>query len=112
LAADQANESLAMKTYRGTRGIDALEVWADAQPLDECTELKRLSKNGFEWTYEGKGPAQLALAILADCLDNDEKALANYEAFMIEIVANLDNDWELTGEQIMATVAALEGAEA
>ena len=101
-----------MKTYRGSRGIDALEVWVDGQPLDERTDLKRLSKNGFEWTYEGKGPAQLALAILADCLGNDAKALALYEAFMTKVVANLDNDWELTTEQIAEAVAALESARA
>ncbi len=97
-----------MKLYKGTRGIDALQVWVNGEPLDERTNLKRLSKSGFEWTYEGKGPAQLALAILADCLDDDARALAHYEGFMSEIVANLDNDWELTGEEVMAAVTALE----
>ena len=97
-----------MKTYSGTRGIDALQVWVDGEPLDARTDLKRLSKSGFEWTYEGKGPAQLALAILADCLEDDTKALALYEGFMSEIVANLDNDWELTAAQVEGAVAALE----
>ena len=92
--------------------MDALEVWVDGQPLDERTDLKRLSKNGFEWTYEGNGPAQLALAILADCLGDDAKALALYGAFMTEVVANLDNDWELTAEQVGTAVAALESVGA
>ena len=97
-----------MKTYRGTRGIDALQVWVDGEPLNERTDIRRLSKSGFEWTYEGKGSAQLALAILADCLGDNDRALAHYEAFMTKIVANLDNDWQLTDEEVLGAVAAIE----
>ena len=97
-----------MKIYRGTRGIDGLAVWVDDRPLDERRDLKQLSNGGFEWTYEGAGPAQLALAILADCLGDDGRALALYEAFMSKVVANLDNDWELSAEEVETVVAAIE----
>ena len=69
--------------------------------------LGRLSATGFEWTYEGAGPAQLALALLADHLGDDAKALSLYEPFMRRVVAELDNSWELTSADIDAALAEL-----
>jgi hypothetical protein len=63
-------------------------------------DLKALSKAGFEWTYEGAGPAQLALALLADHLGDDQAALALYDRFMRDVVADLDNAWRLTSADI------------
>ncbi|HZT47890.1 MAG TPA: DUF6166 domain-containing protein, partial [Hyphomicrobiaceae bacterium] len=55
-----------MKTYQGTRSIDGLKVTVDGRPLPEHYEVKQFTKWGFEWTYEGASPQQLALAILYD----------------------------------------------
>src|SRR5579883_2046693 len=57
---------LAMKTYRGERTIDGIKVTVDGQPLPTHEEVRRFSALGFEWSYEGLEPAQLALAILVD----------------------------------------------
>ena len=84
-----------MKTYAGQRTIDGLVVTAD---------VKRFTKYGFEWTYEGESPQQLALAILFDHLGDKEKAIRLSEPFMKAIVANLDNDWTLSGEEVAAFV--------
>jgi hypothetical protein len=89
-----------MKTYEGKRTIDGLVVTVDGKPLDEHYEVKRLTKYGFEWTYEGESPQQLALAILYDHLGDKERAIALSEPFMKAVVANLDNDWVLTGADI------------
>jgi hypothetical protein len=51
-----------MKTYDGKRTIDGLVVTVDGKRLDEHYEVKRLTRYGFEWTYEGESPQQLALA--------------------------------------------------
>ena len=51
-----------MKTYRGGRSLEGAVVTVDGRPLPPRYDLKRLSSTGFEWTYEGAGPAQLALA--------------------------------------------------
>jgi hypothetical protein len=59
---------------------------------------------GFEWTYEGDGPRQLALALLADHLGNDERALALSEPFMKHVVADMDNDWVLNSSDIDAAL--------
>ena len=89
-----------MKTYDGKRTIDGLVVTVDAKKLDEHYAVKRFTKYGFEWTYEGESPQQLALAILYDFLGNRERAVALSEPFMKQVVANLDNDWVLTGTDI------------
>jgi hypothetical protein len=89
-----------MKTYSGARTMDGIRVLVDGEPLDERCDLKQMSDAGFEWTYEGSAPAQLALAILADHLGDDQRALSQYEAFMRDVVANLENDWEMTSEDV------------
>ena len=94
-----------MKTYEGWRSLDGALVTVDGKPLPPRYDLRTLSKSGFEWTYEGAGPAQLALALLADHLSDDAAALRHYERFMREVVAVLDNAWRLTGADIDAALA-------
>jgi hypothetical protein len=91
-----------MKTYEGKRTIDGLVVTVDGKRLDEHYDVKRFTKYGFEWTYEGESPQQLALAILYDFLGDKNPAIALSEPFMKEVIANLDNDWVLTGTDIEA----------
>jgi hypothetical protein len=93
-----------MKTYEGKRTIDGLVVTVDGKPLPEHYEVRQFTKRGFEWTYEGTSPRQLALAILFDHLGDRDRAIALSEPYMKDIVANLDNDWKLTGEDVDAYV--------
>jgi hypothetical protein len=97
-----------MKIYQGKRTIDGLVVTVDGQPLSEHYEVKRFTKFGFEWTYEGDSPQQLALAILADYLGDNVRATRLCAPFMKQIVANLDNDWQLTGTEVDAAVRSIE----
>ena len=102
-----------MTTYEGKRTIDGLVVTADGKRLDEHYEVKRFTKYGFEWTYEGESPQQLALAILYDHLGDKDRAIRMTEPFMKAVVANFDNDWTLRGEEVAAFVGgpgAVEGA--
>ncbi len=89
-----------MKVYEGGRHLEGATVTVDSRTLDPRFDLKTFSPAGFEWTYEGEGPRQLALAILADHFGDDQKALSHCEEFMIGVVANLDNYWQLTNEDI------------
>jgi hypothetical protein len=89
-----------MKTYEGRRTMDGLVVTVNGATLPEHYEVKQFTNRGFEWTYEGTSPQQLALAILFDYTGDRQRALAFAEPFMKEVIANLDNDWRLTGEQI------------
>ena len=72
-----------VKTYVGGRSLAGAEVMVDGKPLDPRYDLKRLSPTGFEWTYEGNGPAQFALALLADHLGDDTRALGKRPAVAV-----------------------------
>ncbi len=89
-----------MKLYEGARGLDGAVVTVDGRPLDPRFDLRRFSPAGFEWTYEGNGPRQLALAILADHLGDGARALALTERFMQNVVTTLDNAWRLTSDEV------------
>lgn len=97
-----------MKIYEGGRSLDGAVVTVDGKPLDPRFDLRRFSPAGFEWTYEGDGPRQLALALLADHLGDPQRALALTERFMRTVVAELDNAWRLTGEEIDRALRELE----
>jgi hypothetical protein len=94
-----------VKVYEGGRSLDGAVVTVDGAPLNPRFDLRRFSAMGFEWTYEGDGPRQLALALLADHLGDDAKALALTETFMREVVSVLDNAWRMTGAEIEAAIA-------
>tara|TARA_B100001123_G_scaffold384466_1_gene457249 strand:+ start:165 stop:491 length:327 start_codon:yes stop_codon:yes gene_type:complete len=89
------------RRYHGDRTQDGAEVWVDGKPLENRTDIREISRDGlFEWSYEGAEPGQLALALLADHLQDDEKALALHLSFMKHIVAYFDNYWEMTSFDI------------
>ncbi len=98
-----------MSTFEGRRTIDGLVVTVDGKRLDEHYAVKRFTTWGFEWTYEGPSPQQLALAVLMEHLGDSERAIRLSGPFMRKVVANLDNDWVLTGTDIDAAVKEIEG---
>jgi hypothetical protein len=101
-----------MKTYTGTRQGSAADVMVNGQPLDPRLDLWNHSPSGFEWGYGGSGPAQLALALLADHLDNDDDAVRLHQDFKRAVVANLPySGWKLTGKQIREAVETLRRSE-
>ncbi len=89
-----------MKVYEGGRSLDGAVVTVDGEPLNPRFDIRSFSPAGFEWTYEGDGPRQTALAILADHYGDATKALALTERFMRDVVAELDNAWRLTSDEI------------
>jgi hypothetical protein len=101
-----------MKRYVGDRTIDGVKVTVDGAALDPCVDVVEFSKNGFEWSYEGPEPRQLALALLVDHLIDRGKAKAAVEPFMRAVVANFDNEWEMTSADIDQALAALSGKAA
>lgn len=101
-----------MKTYRGDRTIDGISVTVDGAPLDPRYSARTFSSNGFEWSYEGPEPAQLAFALLADHLGDPQQAIRACEGFMRAVVANFDNEWEMTSADIDAALANIEAGAA
>ncbi len=120
-----------MKVYRGTRVFDrdsttrgeasvVVENVVDGEPSD-CRLLTHVpyhSPDGFEWGYAGSGPADLALAILADYFEEPpefvlaalrsmwtprSKAAALHQSFKQQFVATEHRDeWQLPGDEIEA----------
>lgn len=77
------------KVYRGRRVRWGPMVEVDGKPLPPRQDLWRYSLelgkeamgNPFSWGDSSVGEAQLALAILADCLGDDAQALALHRIF-------------------------------
>ena len=67
-----------MKRYTGERTIDGISVLVDGEPLSPRTDQLKLTDYGFEWSYEGPEPSQLAFAILFDHLGNAAEAKSLY----------------------------------
>ena len=99
-----------MKRYEGKREIDGLVVTVDGKPLPEHYEVAQFTTWGFEWTYEGESPQQLALAILYDHLGDKTRAIGLSGRFMQKVIADLDNDWELTSSEIDSAIEDIERA--
>lgn len=99
-----------MKIYEGKRAFDGLIVTVDGRPLSEHYEVSKFTSWGFEWTYEGESPQQLALAILYDHLGDKIRSIGLSERFMRKVVANLDNDWTLTGAEVEQAIGEIDKA--
>lgn len=106
-----------MKTYSGTRTASGCAVTVTdsygRRRLDPRFDLRTHSPDGFEWGYNGSGPAQLALALAADVLGDDDAALGLYQRLKFRVVGRLPADgWTLTADELAETLAALGGSEA
>jgi hypothetical protein len=99
--------------YVGRRGAQGARVEREAEdgarePLPPRTDLRNHSPTGFEWGYGGSGPAQLALAILADAL-GPTRAVGLYHDFKWEVLAGLEADeWAIAREDVLAWLSRRE----
>src|SRR6516165_8748734 len=82
-----------MRVYSGTRFASGAVVTVERPghfaPLSARRDLINHSPSGFEWGYGGSGPAQLALAILANCLHDDGAALVFHQDFKWAFIAGI-----------------------
>lgn len=104
-----------MKHYEGRRdkdGTPRVYVVEDntVGPLPPRLDLANKSPTGLNWGYAGSGPAQLALAIVADATGDDDRALRLYQAFKARFVQNLDaaSPWQISRETVLLMLAAIE----
>jgi uncharacterized protein DUF6166 len=90
-----------MSYYEGRRTKMGAIVTVDGETLDPRLDLRNHSPTGFDWGYCGSGPAQLALAILADHCDDMDEALEFYQRFKWAVIAELPkSNWTLNTRQI------------
>ena len=101
------------KMYTGRRCPQGCVVWVidgngERKSLNPRRDLRNHSPTGFEWGYGGSGPAQLALAILAEHLGDDHTALNLYQRFKWACIGSIRSaSWSLSGEEIDDCLAQL-----
>lgn len=110
-----------MKIYEGARSnsngaVVFVRFQHDGKPhsrtLDPRHDLRNHSPDGFEWGYSGSGPAQLALAICADVLQDDARAQAIYQQFKEREIATIkEDDWTLLETTVREVIAEIEAAK-
>jgi hypothetical protein len=71
-------------------------------PLDPRRSQKvwNHSPDGFQWGYEGSGPAQLALAILLDVTGDEGLSVRLHQDFKRDKIAQLEDSFVLTEDEI------------
>ena len=101
-----------MKCFAGRRQGYVVNVTVDGRRLNPRLDLWNHSPTGFEWGYSGSGPAQLALATLADHCGDDEQALNFYQRFKWAVIAELPHrEWTLNSEDIDRVLHSLRERE-
>ncbi len=108
-----------MKTYhgyrqmhQGTEGMPVplkcvvtVNVNGRQRPLRPRNDIRDHSPTGFEWGYGGSGPAQLALALVADCCGRADAIPTIYQRVKMIIVARLPHDgWTISEEDVLQAV--------
>jgi Family of unknown function (DUF6166) len=93
--------------YKGLRGfvngplVCRIDERGKLSPLPTRNDLDNHSPDGFEWGYAGSGPAQLALAILADALGDDQRALSLHQRFKRDFIQNWNSDsWSMKAAEV------------
>jgi hypothetical protein len=76
-----------VRVYKVSTVCYALDDELIGPSLNPRFDLYNHSPTGFEWGYCGSGPAQLALAICADYLQDDKLALKVYQYFKDKVIA-------------------------
>ncbi len=83
-------------------------VEVNGKILDPRYDLAKHSSEGFAWGHNGPGAAQLAFAILCDCLGADA-AKQYYWAYKERVLPRLTYDtWSLTEGEIFAEIVEIQ----
>jgi hypothetical protein len=103
-----------MKTYTGYRTpegcvVKVHEADGSSRDLPLRLDLRSHSPTGPEWGYAGSGPAQLALALAADVLGDDEAAQDVYQRLKFKLVGRLPHDgWSLSEDQLRQAIQDIQ----
>lgn len=93
---ERARKGFAKRAMMGIKMINlkgdwhTRQVWLNGKELLPTKNqwIENHGTDGFNWGYDGSGPAQLSLAILLELLAKKE-ALEHYQAFKWEVITRL-----------------------
>ena len=84
-------QNVKISGIRFDNGNTMVFVNKQALSMEHSRSIIDHSPDGFEWGYNGSGPAQLALSILLLFTDRDT-AVRLYQQFKSEIIATCNNN--------------------
>lgn len=104
-----------MRTYQGYGNFERGWIVTVENDLGEKVhlnprlDLRQHSPTGFAWGYQGSGPAQLSLALLANALEDDSQALELYQPFKQAVISQIPSgeSWTMTDSIIKAICRSL-----
>ncbi len=98
------------RTPRGGFVVEVVTGSKRMRPLNPRNDLWDHSPDGFAWGYGGSGPAQLALALAADVLGDDQRAVRIHQELKRELVArwDMDSPWATDESWIRQLIESLE----
>ncbi len=102
------------RTPRGGFVVEVVTGSKRMRPLNPRNDLWDHSPDGFAWGYGGSGPAQLALALAADVLGDDQRAVRIHQGLKFELVARWPQDhaWQIGEQAVRAIIVQLEAERA
>ena len=101
LMASMAAAGVAYVGFRSPEGVRVYVV-RDGRPFI-LRHVVMHSPTGFEWGYNGSGPADLALSILANYLNDEDAARDLKGVFKEEVIARLPSTaWMITEDALAA----------
>lgn len=96
------------RTIVGCR-VSVTTTLGGVRELDPRFDLRNHSPAGFEWGYCGSGPAQLALAVLAEVTGDDQVALGLYQRYKADVVSNIHEDeWIIFESAVFNWINAIQ----
>ena len=105
------------KVFRGkkTENDRIVEIEQDGSisllPLSPSLEIADHSPDGFNWGYNGSGPAQLALGILYEVTGNTELTRNLYPFFKSDHVSRWGEYWEMSEREVHEWLRAVGTAQ-
>lgn len=95
-------------TRRLAGGVSVVVTGGGTGVAYDLPHLVRHSPDGFEWGYQGSGPADLARSIAGDVLDDSDPLPAVYLPVKRELVANIPREGgQITEDEVFLIVARL-----
>lgn len=78
------------------------------RPLEPRTDLSKHDSSKFGWGVGEGDPAQLSVALLADALGDDGRALRLQQSFNKRVVSMLPKRWVMSRSRVLAYVRMIE----
>jgi hypothetical protein len=81
---------------------------AAKRPLEPRSDLSNQDTSKFGWGTQDGDPAQLSVALLADALGDDGRALRLQQPFNKRVVSMLPKRWVMSRSRVLAYVRMIE----